>query len=171
MPSEKELPMTTVNTATVGGYRKLTFNSVDELLAEIDRIIAADRASALRRCGNWTAGQIFGHLAAWINYGWEGYPGRTPPWFIRFILRRMKIKYLRDGMRRGVRIPRVKEGTFGLEPLSTEEGAQRLRQALARLKNREPVKFDSPAFGKMSDEERVRFQLRHAELHLGYLQY
>lgn len=64
--------------------RLLHFNSIDEIFAEMDRIIAADRAGTLRRAGNWTAGQAFGHLAAWIDYGYEGYPMKTP-WLVKVI--------------------------------------------------------------------------------------
>lgn len=35
------------------------------------------------------------------------------------------------------------------------------------MKNREPIKFHSPAFGEMQLDERIAFQLRHAECHLG----
>jgi len=151
-------------------HRALRFDSIDDLLTEIDRIVAAERAGALRCTGNWTTGQIFGHLAAWIDYGYEGFPpGAHPPWFIRIVLRMMKKKFLRGPMPRGVRIPRAPDGTFGVEPLSTDEGARRLREALARLQRREPVKFHSPAFGPVTEDERISANLRHAELHLGYL--
>ncbi len=39
-----------------------------------------------------------------------------------------------------------------------------------RLKNGEPCTHDSPAFGALSHEDRIRLNLRHAELHLGYTQ-
>ena len=162
--------MTTVDTAKVTDHRPLHFNTIDDLLVEIDRIVAAERSGTLRWCGNWTPGQVFGHLATWINYGYVGFPRRaTPPWFIRPILRMKVKKYLRDGMPRGIKIPGIKEGTFGTEPLTTQEGAQRLEAALMRLKNREPVRHYSPAFGEMPHEQHIAFQLRHAELHLGYL--
>jgi hypothetical protein len=147
--------------------RKVQFATVEDLLADVDRIVAADRQGRLRRTGNWTAGQALGHLATWINFAYEGFPDR-PPWFIRWILRRKKVKYLRDGMDAGIHIPRVPGGTRGLEVLSTDEGAARLRKALQRLQS-EPAKFDSPAFGPMSLQERIALNLRHAELHLSFL--
>jgi len=164
-------PQTIVDTGKVTDYRKLRFSTIDELLKEIDRLVAADNGGKLRRTGNWTAGQIFGHLAGWMNFSYEGFPkrGARPPWFIRFILRMKKKAYMRDGMPRGVKIPGIEGGTFATEPLSTQEGAQRLRAVLLRMKNREPVLHHSPAFGEMSDEERIAFQLRHAEVHLGFL--
>jgi hypothetical protein len=69
----------------------------------------------------------------------------------------------------GVRIPRAENGTYGTDVLSTEEGAARLRAALQCLTGCQPCKFDSPAFGPMSHNDRIALNLRHAELHLGYL--
>jgi len=157
-----------IETGKVTDRRTLRFASIDELLADIDRIVEADKAGKLRRTGNWTAGQAFGHLAAWLNYAYEGYP-INPPWFIRLLIRTRKKKYLHDGMAAGVRIPGSKDGTFATEALTTDEGAARLRQALARLKSGEPPKFDSPAFGKMPCDERVAINLRHAQLHFSFL--
>ncbi len=151
-------------------HRKLRLTTVDELLGEIDRIVAAEKAGKLRRTGNWTTGQIFGHLASWMNFAYEGFPPRSkPPFFIRWLLKKKKLQYIRDGMPRGVKIPGVPGGTHATGDLTTEEGARRLRTVLQRMKNREPVKFHSPAFGEMEHDERIAFQLRHAECHLGYL--
>ncbi|MGV3485297.1 MAG: DUF1569 domain-containing protein [Planctomycetaceae bacterium] len=149
--------------------RMLRFASIDELLAELERIEAADRRGTLRTMGHWTAGQILAHLAAWIEYAYEGYPVKPPPFFVRWILRRMLRKILRDGMRPGVRIPGVQGGTTGADEMQTREAAQRLRNALQRLASREPARFASPAFGEMSDDDRIQLTLRHAELHLSYL--
>lgn len=158
-----------INTAKVQDHRKLRFKNMDDALKEVERIVAAEKSGKLRQAGNWTAGQVFGHLASWINYGYEGYPGRRPPFFIRWILRKKVKQFLHDGMPMGVRIPGVKGGTFGTEAMSADEGATRLRKALARLKSGDPPQYHSPAFGEMSHEDRIALNLRHAELHLGYL--
>jgi hypothetical protein len=100
-------------------HRAIRFESIDDLLAEIDRIVAADRAGTLRQTGNWTPGTILGHVAAWINYAWEGYPpGSHPPWFIRAVARLMRNRLLTKPMMRGMRIPKTPGniGTFGVEP-------------------------------------------------------
>lgn len=114
--------MTQIDTSRVTDHRRLRFSSLDELLAEIDRIVAADKAGTLRRTGNWSAGQIFGHLAAWMNYAYDGFPAKSkPPFFIRWILKRKKVAYLRNGMPRGVKIPCVAGGTHATDPMTTEE--------------------------------------------------
>jgi hypothetical protein len=162
------MPISHVNTAKVQ-RRQLRFNSTDEVRREIDRIVAAENAGTLRSTGNWSPGQAFGHLAAWINYAWDGYPPQlNPPWFMRLLLRPLATRYARRGFPQGTRIPKVDEGTFATQPIETAEAAKRLFAALDRLDAGEPAKFHSPAFGRVSDEVRLSLQLRHAELHLGY---
>lgn len=161
--------MTAINTATVSDRRRLRLHTIDDALADVERIVTADRAGKLRRTGNWTAGQTLGHIATWINYAWEGYPFSAPPWFIRAILRLKKRGYIQNGMPAGVHIPRAEGGTYATKDMSTEEGARLLRSALSRLKSGEAVKFESPGWGKMTKEERVALNLRHAELHLSFL--
>lgn len=159
-----------VDTGKVADRRTLRFSAIDDVLAEVDRLVAAERGGTLRCTGNWSAGQNFGHIAAWIEYGYEGFPMKPPPWLVRIMLRYiMKPRCMRSGMRPGMRIPGAKDGTWGTEPMSTDDGAKRLRAALMRLKNREPAKFHSPAFGQVSEDDRATMTLRHAELHLGFL--
>lgn len=149
--------------------RELHFNSVDDLRAEIDRVITAEQAGTLRATGNWTTGQTFGHLAAWIEYSYSGYPFAVP-WFIRVLVRLMKKRFLTKTMSPGVRLPVTKDGTYATEPISVEEGARRLRNALDRLDRREPAQYPSPALGELTEDELIALHLRHAELHLGFLQ-
>ena len=44
-----------IDTSKVQDRRKLRFHSIDDLLADVDRIVAAEKAGTLRRTGNWTA--------------------------------------------------------------------------------------------------------------------
>lgn len=160
-----------IDTRKVADHTKLRFDSIDDCMAEVRRILAANEEGSLRTLGNWTPGQILAHIACWIEYGYEGYPIGPPPFFIRWILRLRLQKMLSGGMPQGVRIPGVKGGTAGTEEMPTPEAGQRLLKALQRLHDREEAKFNSPAFGAMSYEDRIRLNLRHAELHLGFLAY
>lgn len=156
-----------VDTGKVAGRRRLRFESIDQALADVERLVAAERAGRLRRLGNWTLGQTLGHLATWAEYAYTVAPLKTP-FFVRWILRLRKRKYLYNSMPSGVRIPRVEGGTLGTDTLPLEEGRQRFRRAMERLKA-EPPTAPSPAFGMLTHEEGIALNLRHAELHLSFL--
>ncbi len=64
---------TTVNTRACE-FRRLRFDTYDQVWAEAQRIAGAERGGRLRCAGNWTAGQTFGHLATWIEYALDGFP-------------------------------------------------------------------------------------------------
>jgi len=84
-----------------------------------------------------------------------------PPPEVGVAMRAMLGSILENGMDAGMMLPEVEGGTFGAEEM--------VRTALDRLKSGEVATHDSPAFGEMSHEQRVKLNLRHAELHLGFL--
>ena len=148
--------------------RTLRFNTIDEAIADAERLVAAERAGKLARCGNWPLGQALGHLATWANFALDGYPPEVrPPLPVRMILRMMKGKILNHGMTSGVKIGRLPGGTVGLEPMESEEGLRRFRMALERLRATAPT-IENPAFGKLTHEQWIQLNLRHAELHLSF---
>jgi len=155
-----------VDTGKVTGRRSLHFNSIDQLLAEVDRLADAERSGRLKQLGNWTLGRALGHLATWGEFAYTGVP-LNPPFFIRWILRFQKKKFLVGPMPAGVKIPRVENGTLGTEPISLDVGLARYKAVLQRLKSEAPI-LPSPIFGKMTHEESIALTLRHAELHLGF---
>ncbi len=134
-------------------------------------MLDADRDGRLRAHGNWTPGEILSHVAAWIDYAYDGFPIARPPLLIRWMLRLGLPRTLASGMTRGVRIPGIEGGTTGQERIDTQLAGDRLLAALRRLESPEPPRHESPAFGPLSNADRVRLNLRHAELHLGYLTY
>jgi hypothetical protein len=155
-----------VDTGKVAGRRTLRFHSIDEALADVERLVEADRAGRLKRLGNWTLGQALGHVATWAEYAFTGAPIKAP-FFVRWIVGLRKRKYLYESMPSGVRIPRVEGGTLGTDPLTLEEGRERFRRAFGRLKN-EPPTAPSPVFGMLTHEEAIALNLRHTELHLSF---
>ena len=63
--------------STIGGKparSTLRFESLDEVLAEAERLSVAERNGTLVRAGNWTLGQTLGHLATWCRFAFDGYP-------------------------------------------------------------------------------------------------
>jgi hypothetical protein len=155
-----------VNTGRVRGCRKLRFETLDEMLADVERLAAAERAGTLQRLGNWTLGQALGHLATWGQYAYDGVPIK-PPFPIRLILRMRKKQFLGGSLPWGVKIPRVQGGTLGTEAISLDEGLARYRAVTERLRG-EPPKHAHAIFGRLAHEEWIALHLRHAELHLGF---
>lgn len=152
-------------------HRLLRFDNVAQCVEELDRIEAAHNAGTLSTTGNWTAGQNLSHLAAWIEYGYDGFPIKAPPFYVRWVLKRMLKKTLAKGvMEPGLEMPGVEGGTTGQEEMETGAALERFRAALSRMQS-EPAIHNSPAFGKVTDEVRIKMNLMHAQLHLGFLSY
>jgi hypothetical protein len=156
-----------VDTGKVAGRRVLRFETIDQMMADVDRLVEAERAGRLRRLGNWTLGQALGHLASWAEYSYTGAPLKVP-FFIKWVLRLRKKQFLYGTMRAGVKIPGMAGGTLGTEPMPLEEALGRLRRVMERLKTEAPT-APSPVFGLLTREEATALNLRHAELHLGFL--
>ena len=148
--------------------RTLRFNTIDDALAEADRLVVAERAGRLTRAGNWSLGQTLGHLATWSEFAFNGYPTSIrPPAPIRWVLRRLKHRVLTKGMTPGVRLGRLPGGTVGLDDLPPDEALHRLRSAFQRLAASAPP-IENPVFGPLTHQEWIQLNLRHAELHLGH---
>ncbi len=156
-----------VDTGKVAGRRTLRFESIDQVLAEMDRLVEAEKVGRLKRLGNWTLGQTLGHLASWAEYSYTGAPLNTP-FFIKWILRLRKRKFLYEPMRSGLKIPGVKGGTLATEPMPLDEALGRMRRVMDRLKSEAP-NIPHAVFGLLTHEEWIAMHLRHAELHLGFL--
>ncbi len=156
--------------ARTADYRQLHFASLADIRADLAQLERAHRAGTLRTSGNWTPGQNLAHLAAFITYGFDGYPPQlsSPPWLIVLILKLLKKRYLYKALPRGVKIPKVEGGTVGNDPVPFEEGFSRLETALARLERAAPAR-PNPIFGPLTHDEWKSLHMRHCELHLGYL--
>ncbi len=152
-----------VNTAKIDGRRKLEYTSLEEVLADADRL----SSSPVKALGNWSAGQIFRHLAIAFNGSIDGFT-MTFPWYFRLMAKIFRKKILAGPMPAGFNLP--PEGAKALKPppTSTEEGLADLHAAVARL-DREPHRAKHPVFGDLSKEEWNKVHLKHASLHLSFL--
>ncbi len=66
---------------------------------------------------------MLSHIAAWIEYGYDGYPVKPPIWPVRILLRWIGQRMLRSGMPAGVRIPGVSDGTVGMDEAAVPDAA------------------------------------------------
>ncbi|MBK7406344.1 MAG: DUF1569 domain-containing protein [Phycisphaerales bacterium] len=162
--------MNTIDTKTVSDRRPLTFPDFNAVRRDLDALEAARTRGTVEASGNWTAGQIFAHLAAFMEYPFDGYPDELqhPPFFVRAMLRVFRKKFLESGMPAGVRIPRLAAGTTGADPMEFEDGLARLRKAMDRMERNAPFAAN-PAFGSLSHQQWIQLNCRHAELHLSFL--
>ena len=172
-----------VQTSKVAGRRRLHFESLDEVLAESERLTAG----RYRRLGNWTLGQILMHLALAGDKSIDGtIAGRSglffksaegkmtrPRWFVRLPAKPffLVVKwYLRRwGPPPGIRPPACfwKEiaPITGGEGLTDEEGLAAFRRAVGRLKSDNARDLE----GLMTREMFDLYHLRHAEMHLSFI--
>src|SRR5438876_746325 len=89
-----------VDTAKVQGRRTLQFNSLDDILAEVERL----NQGKVRAIGNWSPGQILKHLSLPMVWCLDGAPMRAP-WYIRLFGWFVKNRFLRNPMPPGFALP------------------------------------------------------------------
>jgi hypothetical protein len=152
-----------VNTAKVEGRRKLDYQSLDELLADADRLCAGN----VKTLGNWSPGQIFQHLATAFNGSIDGFPPAFP-WFMRATTRLFKNRLINGAMPAGLKMPEKLAKVVMPEPTPTEVGLANLHAAVARLKQN-PHRAPHPIFGEMTKAEWDTVHLKHANLHMSFL--
>jgi hypothetical protein len=153
-----------INTTKVTDRRQLHFDSLDDLSADVERLAACHE---LRTLGNWSAGQIFEHLAVVMNKSIDGFDKQMPA-AVRFLARLLvKPRLLGRPMKPGFRLPgRLAE--IVPPPVETAAGLDHLRRALGRLRAEEK-RAPSPFLGAMTRAEWDQLHCRHAELHLSFL--
>ena len=156
----------TVNTKKVIDRREVHYESLQDLLADAERLAGSD----VRTVGNWTLGQIFIHLAQSMDSSIDGTEMKFP-WIMKkvFGLIMNKEKMLNNPLPPGFKIPKKGQAQFSPDPsTSTEDGISALRAAIERCQN-EASRAEHPAFGELTREEWDKFHLRHAELHMSFV--
>jgi hypothetical protein len=146
--------------------RTLKFTTLDDITTDAGKLAQAERNQKLLKLGNWTLGQACGHIAVWIDYGFDGAPVKFS-WFVKMLARANRKRFIEKPMHPGGRLPRVPGGTLATEVLTTEDGLNRLKRACARLKASTPAAKHF-VFGPLKPEEWRNLTMRHAELHLSF---
>jgi hypothetical protein len=153
-----------VETKSVQGRRRVCYESFDDLLADAEQVAGAD----VQTLGNWSLGEIYGHLAAAMNASIDGFPGKLP-WpirmFAKLFLRKM---ILRGPLRPGFKLPRDAETKMCPQGMTVDEGLAALRRAVQRQRSGSH-RVAHLALGELSNEEWTEAHLRHAELHMSFV--
>lgn len=156
--------------STGGARRSLRFENFADLRRDLDALKRGATAGTLRTVGAWTPAQNMNHVAAFMNYPFDGYPPELPgpPAVMRMAARLLKRSFLTKPLKPGMRIPGLPGGTVGVRESGVEEAIAGLRAAADRLDRSAPP-LPNPVFGALTHDEWRHLNLRHAELHLSFL--
>ena len=152
-----------VNAKTVSGRRDLTFHSMDEIVADAERLVASPNTKTL---GNWPLAQLLTHLSSTVDNSIDGFQVKAPL-FVRLIVPFLKGRMLRNKMSPGINLPKRTEACAFPAAVSAQDALDQLRKAVARTKM-ERMEAPHPAFGKMTHDEWVTLHHRHSEMHLSF---
>jgi hypothetical protein len=153
-----------IDTRQVLNRRQLRYESLDDLLADADRLATEDS----RTLGNWTREQIFDHLARWFRMAVEGTDVQAPRW-VQFILWQWRKRSLALPSKPGVKIPSPLESVLlPEEGFLTDRCLQDLHSAVSRF--RAASQFaPHAAYGQLTRDEWQQLALRHAEMHMSFI--
>lgn len=153
--------------------RLVVYSSFSDFAKDLDKVEAAHLNGTLRPLGNRQAGPIFGHLAVSMRDSMEeneALKGVAPLW-LRLVGPIAKSRVLGRPFQPGVKLPSRAEIVLWNDSLSFESGLKELRSQIERISRpgNEP-RQKHPIFGALSVQEWGTFHLRHAELHMSFLQ-
>jgi hypothetical protein len=155
---------TMVNTKHATGRRKLRFESLDEVWADVEQLASGPYT----RLGNWSLGEIADHLANALDSATDNNQYQ-PGWFIGLIGPLLKSRALRETLPAGFRMPAGMRPIFMPKDGATDdEGIAHLKKSIERFKVAD-LPPRSPTLGSMTPDEWLQFHCRHAELHLSFL--
>ncbi|MGD9645012.1 MAG: DUF1569 domain-containing protein [Pirellulales bacterium] len=155
-----------VDTKHVRDRRNVHYRTMQDVLDDVERLAAGP----YRTVGNWSLAQICAHLAKGLNLALDG--GTIPtPWPIRVAARLFFKRRLIEGpMPAGFKLKgsAVRQLVPG-EDTELDAALQALRESIARWQKGAP---SHPHFilGPMTPAQWDSLQLRHAELHLSFVQ-
>lgn len=144
--------------------RKLHFNSLAEMKAEVDRLAAGK----VRCTGNWTLAQAIDHLAIVIDGSLDGIPAKAP-WFVRMLAPTFRHRALNKGIDPGIKAGGDMVCVLPSETVTLDQAATHMNRVFDRLNKGEQMQERSPVFGKMTHEDWSKLHMRHAELHLSFM--
>jgi hypothetical protein len=154
----------TVQTHKVTDRRKLHFNTLDEIAADVEALAHGN----VKALGTWSPGQILEHLAKTMDGSLDGMNFRFPRLFCVTARLLFKKRILTKPMSPGWTFKGEQAKALGPPETSWEDGLRHFRQSLARLQA-EARRVPHPILGVLSREEWDQLHCRHSELHLSFL--
>ncbi|QEG33387.1 hypothetical protein Pr1d_06480 [Bythopirellula goksoeyrii] len=144
--------------------RKIEYTSLDELVADAERLVAADAPTT----GNWSKGQILDHVASVMEMTIDGFPMNVN-WFVRFISRNVMFeRFLKNGMPSGFKPSKSVAQKIMPKETDVLPALAHLRTAVERLKQLDHH-VDHAFFGDLTADQARAINRRHAELHMSFI--
>src|SRR5438046_239606 len=140
---------TAIDTAKVKDRRKLRFESVDDIAAEVERLA---RCKQVKTLGNWSRGQVVEHLAMTMNNSIDGFPSFVPAPLRLFLRLFMKRRILTTPMGAGLKLPAKAAEHMIPKPTEWDVALANFRRGIQRLKA-ETKRSATPAFGPLTNHE------------------
>ena len=146
--------------------RELKFGDMDEIVAEVEQLAAGEVTTS----GQHTFTEIVEHLALTHDMTTGKLQGPKPPWFIKLLMPFMKGSILNDKpLKPGFKLPPKAEAFFWpKKEQSLDDAIQHLKESVENYKKNGPLE-KHPMFGKITKEQNLQMNLRHAALHLGFV--
>jgi hypothetical protein len=152
-----------VDSKSVTNRRRIHYNSLDEFVADAERLAATE----VQMLGNWSLDQIFGHLAFSMNSSIDGFSFGVPKPIRPIVRLFFKKKFLEGPINPGFKFPAKAAAVALPEPSDVQEKLNDLRAAVHRIKT-ETKRAPNPGIGPLTVDEWTQFHLRHAELHMSF---
>ena len=145
--------------------RELKFNSLDEVVAEVERLAASE----VRTTGNHSFPEIVRHLALTHDMVTGKVQGPAPPWYMKLMIGLMKSQLLKEKpLSPGFNLPPAAEAFFWpTSEVSLQDAVAHLKASVANYKANGPLP-KHPIFGKVSAEKNLSMNCRHAAMHLSF---
>lgn len=145
--------------------RELRFNSLDEAVAEAERLAAGE----VRVSGNHSFGKILKHLALTHDMATGKIVGPRPPWYMRLMMPLVKGMILKGPVKPGFNLPSSAEAFFWPPgEFEISESLTHLKESVENYKANGPLEVH-PVFGKVSREQNYRLNCGHCAMHLSFV--
>lgn len=144
--------------------RKLHFDTLDDAVAEAERLVATD----VETSGRYSLGQILDHLARVIDTVTGEVVPPPAPLPLRIVLRVVRPIMITRTLPSGFKLPaKTQSLLWSADEIDPATGLQHWKEAIERYNRTELLPH--PVFGKMTRQQHDQIQCRHSELHLSFV--
>jgi hypothetical protein len=143
--------------------RPLRFDNLNEVMADIDRLLQAHHT-----VGNWSLGQICNHLTLALRCTLDGFPpGSSLPWIVQQTLGKVAFKLIlkRGRLIEGFKIP---DKYLPIKGLDAREEANTLSEVIREYQSTTTPLATHFLFGPLTKEQWLRYHCIHCAHHLSF---